>query len=263
MYNIIPLILILLSLSVIIFIVARKFSLLANLDVANIPAEKEARMKERIISSRFRRHLARWSSWLVKFSRFVGQQMNVFLKWSQNKLHELKEGYRSETILLSGNRSKKINEFFSEAEELEKQGDYKEAEKRLIEIIGLDSRNIKAFETLGRFYLEEKNYEEAEQTFAHILKLLGEGEENSEHRAEIYFNLSLISQAKGDLKISLETLKKALELGPNNPRYLDTALEISIMVKDKISALAAYEKLKEVNPENQKLVELEKQINEL
>ena len=45
MYNIIPLVLILISLSIIIVIVVKKFPALANLDVENIPKEKEDRKK--------------------------------------------------------------------------------------------------------------------------------------------------------------------------------------------------------------------------
>ena len=46
MFNIIPLVLILLSLGVIIIIVLRKFAVLANLDVDSIPAEREARVRD-------------------------------------------------------------------------------------------------------------------------------------------------------------------------------------------------------------------------
>ena len=50
MFNIIPLLLILLSFGVIIYIVVKKFSILANLDVDSIPAEREAKFKEKIIN---------------------------------------------------------------------------------------------------------------------------------------------------------------------------------------------------------------------
>jgi hypothetical protein len=40
-------------------------------------------------------------------------------------------------------------------------------------------------------------------------------------------------------------------------------LRISIMLKDKITALEAFEKLLDVNPENQKLIDFKKQIDEI
>jgi hypothetical protein len=57
--------------------------------------------------------------------------------------------------------------------------------------------------------------------------------------------------------------RKALEIEPNNPRYLDTILEISIIKKDKVLANETYKRLKEVNPENQKLAEIKEEIAEL
>jgi len=243
--------------------VARKFSTLANLDVENIPAEKEAKVKEQIISSRFKRNVVKWSSALIKISKAISQKASIFFKWIFDKLYELRDNYKSETVLLTGDKEEKVKELFLEVEELEKQGELKEAEKRLIEIIGFDSKNIKAFEILGRFYFEDKNYEESKQTFEHILKLIGDEEKNKEKLAEIYFNLALVGQATENFDEAWENLKRALEIEPNNPRYLDIALEISIIKKDKVLALDAYEKLKNANPDNQKLKEFKKQIKEL
>ena len=86
MYNIIPLLLILISLSVIIVIVARKFTVLANLDVANIPAEKEAKFKERIISNRLKRNIIQWSA---KFSRLIQPVSIGVASFFKSNLHKL------------------------------------------------------------------------------------------------------------------------------------------------------------------------------
>jgi tetratricopeptide (TPR) repeat protein len=262
MYNIIPLILILISLSVIIFIVVSKFSVLAGVDIENIPAEKEARTKERIISSRLKRNIFKWSSWIIKISRFFGEKLGILFRWLYNKLHELKESYGADMILPIAEKEKKIGELSVEAEEMIDEKNYKEAEKRLIEIIGLDSQNIEAFKNLGSLYFENKNYEDARQTFGHILKLIKDGEDDNE-TAEINFELALVNRADGRLEDALREIKESLKVIPNNPRYLDTMAEISIMKKDKASALDAYKKLEKVNPENQKLEDLKKQIDEL
>ena len=57
-----------------------------------------------------------------------------------------------------------------------------------------------------------------------------------------------------------QNIQEALDLEPNNPRYLDLILDLSIMKKDKESALYYLEKLAEVNPENNKLNELSERI---
>jgi len=276
-------------LGIIIVIAVKKFPLLANLDVDNIPAEKEAKFKERIISNRLKRSFFKWWFKLINFlSPIVAKSAN-FLSWSLAKLNKLKNDYKQDP-LPAVNLVQKINQSFNEAEEFKKQGDFINAEKKYIEVISLDSKNIKVFKELGRLYFEQKNYEEAKQTFEHILKLKQDDEdiyaslaeiakekgdlklaekeylkilEINKQSAQTYFNLALVYQAIGSLKQAIATINKALKIEPNNPRYLDTMLEISIIIKDKALALDAYKKLMEVNPENQKIEEFKKQIDVL
>ena len=262
MYNIIPLILILVSLSVIIIIIIRKFPLLASLDVDNIPAEKEAKVKEQIISSRIKRNVFKWSFFLIKIFKVSSQKITLFSGWLSSSLLELKDRYKSEIVLPIGEKEDKIKILFSEADELRKKGMIREAEKRLIEVIGLDSKNQEAFIRLGELCFEDKNYQEAEQAFSHVLKLMEE-EESAEKVAAIYYELALVNKEMEKYDISFNNIKKALAVEQNNPRYLDTMLEISIINKDKGSALDAYKRLKSVNPDNQKLEEFEKEIKEL
>lgn len=290
MYDIIPLIIILFSFLIIAFIIIKKFPALANLDVKNIPAEKEARFKQQIISNRLKRIVLKWNSKLVRSFRPLFQAINGFFKWIYVKLHDLKDSYKGETIITSEELDIKINRLIEEAEELKRQDDLANAEKKLIEIIGLDSKNIRAFKLLAHLYYDRKDYEEAKQTFEHILKLKEDDEEvydglahiaqeggnldlakedyikslkiNSQ-RGETYYNLALVYEEMKSYEEAVQNMKKALKIEPNNPRYLDTQLRISIIIKDKILALDAYEKLNKVNPENQKLPELKAQIDEL
>ena len=170
MYNIIPLILILVSLSVIIVIVVRKFSVLANLDVDNIPAEREARFKQRIISNRLKRNLLWYYS---RISRNLRPLANMLKELSQNmvkKLSEMKEA--DDSPAGEGEGGDDIDKLFNQAEEHFRQEDLTAAENKYIRIISLDSRNIRAFRGLGRVYLEHKNYAEARQTLEHAIRLM-------------------------------------------------------------------------------------------
>ncbi|HMB66134.1 MAG TPA: hypothetical protein VKO42_04615, partial [Patescibacteria group bacterium] len=118
MYNLIPLILIIASLIVIIVIVSRKFSLLANLDVDNIPGEKEAKFKENIAGTRIKRNLVKWNS---KFSQvFSGafQGLNSSLKNWYDKLFQIKENYEQQISAHKESQDEKITRLFREIEEL-------------------------------------------------------------------------------------------------------------------------------------------------
>src|SRR3990167_8649123 len=152
MYNIIPLILILISFGIIIFIVIKKFPALANLDIENMPAEKEAKFKERIIGNRLKRNLVKWNSKVSRVVKPVGEASGDLAKWVNKRLVELRDSYKKELEINNLDLNNKTNQLFREAEDLVKKEESGEAEKKLIEIIGLDNRNIKAFRMLGDLY---------------------------------------------------------------------------------------------------------------
>lgn len=279
MFNIIPLILILISLSIIIFIVAKKFSVLANLDVDSIQSEREIKVKEQIISNRLKRNYFKFQSRFLKILRPLGEFLSNFFKNSYQKALDFKENYNKHEVKIE--KPEDIDSLFSQIDEFLKEEKLEEAEKIYIKIIGIDPKNIKAFRGLGKLYFERKDYQEGKQTLEHAIKLLEkdldelslspeESQEGNIKKEELnsflslsYYDLFLINKALNDYKESLININKALSIEPNNPRFLDTKLEISIINKDKEVALETFKKLKEVNPENSKLEELEKKIQEI
>jgi len=259
MYNIIPLLLILVSLSVITVIVVKKFSVLAALDVANIPAEKEAKFKERIISNRLKRNVVKWWAKAGRRLKPAGAALGNFFRSSLSKLYQLKNDYQAGPDAKI-DAAKTIDRLFAQAEEFKARDDLDAAEKKYIEIIGLDSKNLKAFKELGRIYFARKEFEEAKQTFEHLLKLK---EDDEEANAQTHFNLAQVYQAMSKWPEAVKSLKKALKIEPANPKYLDTMLVISIIIKDKALALDVYGKLVKANPDNHKLEDFKRQIDEM
>lgn len=282
MYNIIPLILILLSMAVIIVIVVRKFAVLANLDVDTIPAEREARVKEQIIGNRLKRTYFKYFHRAGRVFSPIGQYAIKGSKWVYKKLLEFKNSYDQDEAKEQGSEDI-VAKLRIDADELIKKESFDEAENKLIEIIGIDSKNVLAFKDLGKLYYDRKDYHEGKQTLDHVIKLLEKdydelkiivsNEEDEENNAkleemktqmsEIYFDLVLINKETESLDAAIKEINKALKLTPNNPRYLDIKLEISIMNKDKINALDAYQNLIKVNPDNTKLAEFKEQLDEL
>lgn len=78
-----------------------------------------------------------------------------------------------------------------------------------------------------------------------------------------YFGLAEIYRKKGDLAAARETLEHTLRLEPTNPRFLDALVDLGIMEGEAGRAKDALLRLKEANPENGKIPELEKRIAEL
>ncbi|MDD5341470.1 MAG: tetratricopeptide repeat protein [Patescibacteria group bacterium] len=263
MYNIIPLIIILLSLAVILFIIAKKLPLLAAFDVNSIPEEKEAETKQKIMEERLIRKAKHIYSKIHPIFKTIGNFLARKIDDFKNKMAALEERNRKKAkkeVLVTKKEfeglEKNLDEVIAEAEKLAKEENYDLAEKKYIEAIGLDPKNISAYRGLGNIYLDQKHYEEAKQTFEHVLKL-------NEQDALAYASLGEIAEASGNHEEAQAKLIKALASAPNNPKYLDLLLTSSILAKDKETASRTLATLKEVNPENQKILEFEKELNNL
>ena len=262
-FELIPLFLIALSLLMIIIIIVRKFSTLASLDVETIPAEKENKFKEQLVESRLNRSLLKTVSRLTWIFRFFQEKISGFFSWSKDRLNTAKKNYSNEdsASLDKDEKNDKTGVLFSQIKELDDKDNFSEMEEKLIDIIGLDSKNVRAFESLGELYCKNKKHEEAKQAFEHVLKLLKDSEVDKQ--AEIYSDLALVCKETGDIEEAVKNIQKAVKFSPNNPRFLDSMLEMSIIIKDKLLAEEALSRLMEANPDNNKLAEWKDKIKSL
>ena len=62
---------------------------------------------------------------------------------------------------------------------------------------------------------------------------------------------------------ALEAVRQAVDLEPQNPKYLDMLVEVSVKCGNKESANEAYQQLRMANPENNKLAVLKDKINQM
>ncbi len=266
-------ILFLVGLSGMAVIVGRKFTILANIDVAEIQSEKNAQLKQQIIANQLRRRFGRLgliSARLLKpFSRFLRNSFD----WLYDKLNNWQRAQANREAALGQEISKRVDVLLFEAEELAREARFEAAEKKYIEIIGLDPKNFRAFRNLGEVYLKNQNLNEAKQTFEHALRLkkVSSGQTGKTkinlskdiEVAQVYFLLAQVFEATNDLAKTIAYLKRALKIEKNSPRYLDRLIEVSILKKDKITAMQAFSDLETANPENQKLVSFKERIDGL
>ncbi|MBN2884548.1 hypothetical protein JXE04_01335 [Patescibacteria group bacterium] len=254
------------SILIILYIIIRKFPVLSILDVENIPGEKEAKFKEHILSQRLNRDFGRITILWLRFRGFIGGLIGGFLKKNYQKLSKMRDDLRRQKKLSFSEKKERIDHLFGIAKNALAEYDYESAEKRLIEIISLDAKRLTAFLDLAEVYRLRKNFQESKATLEHALKLalqIGRDPEMLEGIivAEIHFSLAWVCFELSLLDEALEYIRQALDVEPNNPRYLDLILDLSIMRKDKKLALASWEKLAAANPENKKLEELKVKIN--
>jgi len=257
-----------LSLAVILIIIIRKFPALAILDVTNVPGKRESKFKDKIIQSRVERDVAKFSGLLGRLWLQLSKYLSSALKARQAQLQKLKNSHKVNLKIPWLEKQKKIRELLSSAKDALKKEDNLAAEEKLVEIASLDQKNLEAFFLLGELYGHQKKWAEAQQTLEYSLKLarqlINDDEENREITLqEIYFSLAEIEKEADNFADALENIREALEIEPNNPRFLDLILDLSIMKKDKELAQESWARLAVVNPENQKLSDWQEKIDKL
>lgn len=261
-------IIIIVCLIIILFLILRKFPALAILDAKEMPGEKEAESKERIIRQRLQRDLSKANGILSRIKLSVSKFFSSFLDNYYKKLKKIKADYKREKKINPVDRKSHIEKLFYNSQEAKKQEDFDRAEESLIEIVSLDNKNLSAFYDLGKLYFEWKKFNESRDTLEHAFKLYHQLKVDPEmiediNPQEIRFSLAEVYQALNNLDQAIEYISQALDKEPNNPRFLDLILDLSIIKNDKKSAQEYFDKLIEVNPENQKLGDLKAQIEKI
>lgn len=281
--NILLIVLIIICLSVISFIVGRKFSKVKILDVDTVPEAQTAKVRDRILIERMKRQTQRSKELLQKSASPIFLWLKSLFRKLFDKIYALEKKYQKEAAerkpITRTELIGKLNYLLDEASDFVKQEKFSEAEKRYIEIVSADPKNIAAYEGLTGVYLALKEYKQALQTAQFILKLLEKksrpveretdlGQKyntitNASEVSELCYKIGCIYQLMGKIDKAAASFAKALSLEPNNPRLLDQMIQTSIILKNKIQALEFIQRLAEVNPENQKVKEYYEKIKEL
>jgi tetratricopeptide (TPR) repeat protein len=264
MYNIWPLIIISVSFLIIIFIIFRHFPALAVLDVDNIPEEKENRIKEKIITERIKRKFNFLDKFFNNILDFFNKISSSFWLRLSHMKQQQKDREDEQALSLVG-LEEKIKILLSSAQDFIKSGDYLEAEKKLIEVISLDDKNFSAFWELGEVYHSQEKWQEAKQTLLYALKLSEIFPDNVSPNdvSNLNYSLALINREINDVESAYDSISRALQLEPNNPRYLDLMLDLCIIKKDKKLSEEYLEKIKEVNPENNNIPDWQSSVDEM
>ncbi len=279
-------------------IVARRFPTLAAIDTTSIPVERQGKLKTRLIEQRLKRKVELALRALLAALRPMSHAFTSFLRQRYERLLALERQYRTRvttpTALSPEEREKKdfeIDRLLTAAHSALDRGAIEEAERDAIDVIAKDPRNVRAYRVLASVYLENKDYEHARETLEFIIQRLhveddevyaelgqvdsGEGKLEEAKRdleksiavnsqaAEHFLDLCRVNLALGDTASAFESCKRAVEIEPNNPKFLDALVETSIVSGKREWASETLEKLRAVNPENQKLEEFQARIANL
>jgi tetratricopeptide (TPR) repeat protein len=284
------------ALIVILVIVIRKFPMLSMINTKTVPAEKENKIKNVLLEQRLKRKTVNLGGRVKKNISPLFYKAQVWLKLKYHKIAELEKKYREEkkktplTLEEKDVKTQKIKLLLKEAEELINRDEFKGAEAKCIEALSLDKTNLEAYHFLGDIYLALKDFEHAKEIFSFLIKYnekddralsglglvassfgnLKEAEEDllasinyNNKKPSYYLDLARVYQALDQTDKALNCCQEALKLESKNPKILHNLLQICMEAKNKGLAIRTFDRLKEANPENQKLEELKKQIDAL
>jgi len=179
------------------------------------------------------------------FRRFAGKLTAVERRYQQKKK-------TADSKLTPADLSRMVKE----GRDFIAREEWDSAEKRFIEVISNDPKNVEAFECLGRLYFKRKDHTLAKQTFEYLLKI-------SPNDASVLVSLGELALLDGKPQKAFSCFQKATEKRDKNPRYLDFLIQSAISMGDVHESRQALDRLRAVNPENKKIEEFEKRIAEI
>jgi tetratricopeptide (TPR) repeat protein len=242
----------------IIFVLFRRVPTIALIDVKTIPVDPSLKKKEEIIAERIVRTAA-------KKIEPVRKATEIFWGWLRERFRRLahfafelerhsEHLARKEWDALTA--STRMHAMAREADALAKEEKFVEAEKKYIEALSIEQKNPKLYEKLGRLYMRNKNYDQARDTLRFASRL-------SPNDASVVASLGEIATARDEYADAITYFQHAVSLRPRSPRYLDFLLEACIMGGNRAGAKEALAQLSAVNPENAKLGEFDRRINDM
>jgi len=226
-----------------------------------------------------------WGQLQLRFRIYVGQIEKL---WYHEQT--VKKQTAPKVVITPEQQAHKLNSLIIEAEQSLKQNNLDKAEELFIAAITVDQKAVSAYRGLGDTYLAKSSLEEARQTYRFVLQLepdddavmvklaeVAESQGDLEEAIEYYQKAVLINDSLsprfyhlaelllkvGHAPVAKEAIIQAVELEPKNPKYLDLWIETAIICGERSVALKAYNELRLVNPENQKLEDFLDRINKM
>ncbi|GMU25749.1 MAG: hypothetical protein AMXMBFR16_06540 [Candidatus Uhrbacteria bacterium] len=282
------LVLALLAAGVIALVLVKHWGEIRLLNPETIRAEQERKARDRMVRDRFQRRLRVLTAPLGQAGRRAVAAFKQRYRRMESRL--AKAAGASMAGSNDDGDARDMKSKLQEARALLRDGKWAEAERAFLEILKRDKRRIEGYRGLALLYLQTKQYKQAKELFHFLIRIHGDDDST-------YAGLGDIEEAEGDLgqaehmrKKALEKnprlakrhaelaqfyvkygspeyawvhAKKACELDPKSPRFLELSVETAILVRDRAEAERRYDRLRLVSHDRSKLQSLQEKIDAL
>lgn len=268
MFDIIFLVILIISLIGVFFIVSRKFSQLKSIDTSIITKEIQDKQKSNLLKSRLNRKI---KGYIVK------ENKENRIKQAQNKINNYIKEYKNLNEhnfinKISKEPEKKVfymNELVEDIKKNINEEEYLIAEDLCFQYLKLDRDNVSALEMLASIYTNNNSKQKAIQTYEFIVSILKKTKnknnikENNQKIVKYFIKIADIYLLDLNYKKIADVLKNAFLIDENNPKILDLLIESYINLKDRFMAERTLKKMEEANPENLKIIEFKDRIEKM
>lgn len=272
-----------LALLVIIVTIARHWKEIRLLNPDSIKEEQQRQKRERIIEQRFERVR---SDALTPLKRVF---QTIFLKGKKAfhaayiRLIQLDRFYKQAKAPfahMAPSLKDRIRTLLDEARALARDLKWADAERRFLEVLTLDDRNVDAYKGLAAIYVKQKLYPQAIETYQFLVKIkkadascfegLGDiaSAQDDASKAEGYYQKAIELQprvahqhavlahfylAHAQPQKAWLSAKRANELEPKSAKFLELSLEAALQAGERDEARRRYDALRLQSEDRQKL----------
>ncbi len=263
------------------------------LDPMSIKEERQKVERGKVMNRRFERASADQLASIQRLGRTVFKKAQTSYRKAYQRLNAMDRVYRkvkSPFSAMAPSNREKITAFLSEARSLMRDLKWADAERRFLEVLSIDRRNLDAYKGLGQIYLKQKLYPQARETFEFLVKTkqaddasyaglaeIAEAEGNpslaegmrlkavaaSPRQAFRHAELAQFYLAHGKASQAWEPAKRASDLEPGSAKYLELSLEIAILLGDRNEAKARWNRLRMLSDDPSRFQALKDKVDAL
>lgn len=274
-------------------IIVRRWKEIRLLDPDSIREERLKREREKVIQRRFERVQADRVAALSRLGRQVGKRATEAYRRTYRKFQSFDTVYKSVAAPLAAmapSQRERIKTLLTEARALMRDLKWADAERRCVEVLSMDARQIEAYRLLGQIYLKQKLYPQAAETFEYLMKTrkaddatfagLADIAEASGDRARAeVMRLKAVDASPrqahrhaeaaeffletGDVARAWPFAEQASELEPQSAKYLELSLEAAILLGDRNEAEARYRRLRLLSDDPNRFQSLKEKLDAL
>lgn len=230
-----------------------------------------------------------WKRWQSSFRLYVRQlRYDVETRKNPTRIAIESTSFATKNLLSEGEKT--IDDILKKGKRALEERKFQEAEISFIRAIEIDKKNVFAYEGLGDVYAEQGQFEEAKETYffakkldlqnvSLLLKLASLAEQSEawtqaigyyeeailvdDANASFFAKLAELFLKARQVSSAFEAINQAVELRPKHLPYLDTLVEISIIMQDKGHAEEGIYAIRMIDPEYNRIELFKDRIAEM